>query len=84
MKITISVVIPVYNRLKELSNCLNSLNLQTDKDFEVIVVDDGGNLNYDKLFASYSGTLKYIKLPVNYGGPSVPRNVGVDKYRVPF
>lgn len=78
MKITISVVIPVYNRLKELSNCLNSLNLQTDKDFEVIVVDDGGNLNYDKLFASYSGTLKYIKLPVNYGGPSVPRNVGVE------
>lgn len=81
MKIRISVVIPVYNRLKELGNCLNSLNSQTDKDFEVIVVDDGGNLNYDELFASYSGTLNYIKLPVNYGGPSVPRNIGVENAR---
>ncbi|QJR81840.1 glycosyltransferase [Alteromonas pelagimontana] len=36
-----SVVIPVYNRSKELIRALRSLARQTIKNFEVIVVDDG-------------------------------------------
>ncbi|WP_434341260.1 glycosyltransferase family 2 protein [Motilimonas cestriensis] len=35
-----SIVIPSYNRYRELLACLDNLNSQTSNDFEVIVVDD--------------------------------------------
>ncbi|MGD7053726.1 glycosyltransferase family 2 protein [Sutcliffiella horikoshii] len=38
----VSVVIPTYNRLTKLSELMEALVLQTRKDFEVIVVNDGG------------------------------------------
>lgn len=37
----ISVVIPTYNRAKDLKRCLDSLLRQTFKGFEVVVVDNG-------------------------------------------
>ncbi len=37
----ISIIIPVYNGEKHLYRCLNSIQNQTYKDFEVIIVDDG-------------------------------------------
>jgi glycosyltransferase involved in cell wall biosynthesis len=39
--IKISFVIPVYNRPEEMRELLQSLKMQTDKDFEIIVVEDG-------------------------------------------
>lgn len=38
----VSIVIPTYNRLTMLSELIEALVLQTRKDFEVIVVNDGG------------------------------------------
>ncbi|MBO5082840.1 MAG: glycosyltransferase family 2 protein, partial [Lachnospiraceae bacterium] len=35
-----AVVIPNYNGIKFLPDCLNSLKQQSAKDFDVIVVDD--------------------------------------------
>ena len=40
-KKTISIVVVIFNRKDELFELLNSLIAQTDKDFEVIIVDDG-------------------------------------------
>lgn len=37
----ISIIIPVYNGEKYLQRCLTSIQNQTYKDFEVIIVDDG-------------------------------------------
>ena len=37
----VSVIIPVYNREKELPDCFRSLENQTYRDYEVILVDDG-------------------------------------------
>lgn len=37
----VSIVTPVYNRAELLKLCWESLSVQTDKDFEWIVVDDG-------------------------------------------
>jgi len=42
MKNSISIVIGVRDRKKQLVNCLDSLALQTDEDFEIIIVDYGG------------------------------------------
>ena len=40
----ISVIIPVYNRPKEVEELLQSLAEQTYKDFEVVIVEDGSTL----------------------------------------
>ncbi len=37
----ISIIIPVYNQAKKLEQCLASLDKQTYKDLEIIIVDDG-------------------------------------------
>ncbi len=37
----ISVIIPVFNHAEALADCLRSLELQTFREFEIIIVDDG-------------------------------------------
>ncbi|MCW8966769.1 MAG: glycosyltransferase family 2 protein, partial [Candidatus Pacearchaeota archaeon] len=37
----LSIVIPVYNEEKYIGKCLESLNKQTYKNFEIIIIDDG-------------------------------------------
>ena len=44
----ISVIIPVFNVEKYLSECLDSVLAQTFSDFEVICVDDGSTDNSAK------------------------------------
>jgi glycosyltransferase involved in cell wall biosynthesis len=45
MQKTISIVIAIFNRKDELFELLNSLIAQTDKNFEVIIVDDGSSVD---------------------------------------
>ena len=51
MKIT--VVIPNYNGIKYLADCLDSLQNQTDKDFTILVVDNGSTDGSYELLAEY-------------------------------
>lgn len=39
--ILFSIIIPAYNAEKYLNECIESLQHQTYKDFEIIIVDDG-------------------------------------------
>jgi glycosyltransferase involved in cell wall biosynthesis len=41
MESTFSVVVPLYNKEAEIARCLQSILIQTDPAFEVIVVNDG-------------------------------------------
>jgi glycosyltransferase involved in cell wall biosynthesis len=45
MQKTISIVVAIFNRKDELFELLNSLIAQTDKNFEVIIVDDGSSVD---------------------------------------
>ena len=55
--IKFSVIIPVYNRPDELKELLESLNKQTYKEFEVIVVEDGSDLKSDQVVEEYQKDL---------------------------
>lgn len=73
-----SIVIPVYNRPKEVEELLESLCQQTFKDFEVIVVEDGSTEKSDMICEKYKDQLdiKYYFKPNSGPGPS--RNHGAE------
>ncbi len=54
----ISICIPTYNRPSTLINCLNSLSLQTEKQFEVCISDNCSDENIQKLIRPFKKKLK--------------------------
>lgn len=70
-----SIVIPVYNEERDIGECLESLNKQSFKDFEIIIVDDGSIDNTVKIASKYK--VQIIK--GKHKGPGFSRNLGVRK-----
>jgi len=52
----ISVIIPVYNQAEKLKQTLLSLNKQTYRDLEIIIVNDGSSDNPEKIFMDFLAT----------------------------
>ena len=76
--IKISVIIPIYNCQKYLSECLQSLSEQNISDFEVILVDDGSIDNSLKICEMYSRNKENVKvIHTNNNGVSAARNIGL-------
>lgn len=74
----ISVIIPTYNRPRQLSACLTAL-AATDyprSRFEVIVVDDGGSTPLDPVIAVFKSSLPVRLLRQKQSGPGAARNAG--------
>ena len=81
----ISVIIPVYNVEDYLHYAIESLEKQTYKNFEIILVNDGSTDNSGKLCDEYSE--KYSNVRVFHkenGGLSDARNFGVQKAKGEF
>lgn len=78
----VSVIIPTYNRANYILDCLESLTLQTFKDFEVLVCDDGSTDDTKQIIKKFVNDLdiKYFYLD-NTGSPAAPRNVGIKNAR---
>ena len=78
---TISVVIPCFNSAETIERALRSVEHQTLKAHEVLIVDDASTDNTVLLIEQYSCSsvlnIRVIKQPAN-GGPSVARNAAWD------
>lgn len=73
----VSVIIPTHKRALMLSRAINSVLLQTYKNFELIIVSDGKDKNTDKIVSSYGDfRIKYLK-HVKSRGASAARNTGI-------
>ena len=53
----LSIIIAVYERQDELTELLSSLTKQTDKSFEIIIVDDGSTNKLDVVCAKFDSQL---------------------------
>ena len=74
-----SIIIPVYNRPNEVHELLESLSMQTLKDFEVLIIEDGSTVRCDEVAARYKD-----KIDVRYyfkpnSGRSLTRNYGMER-----
>ncbi len=58
----ISVVIPMYNALRLLPPCMDSLLAQTMPDFEIVAVDDGSTDGTNAYVAALAGRDKRVRL----------------------
>ena len=76
----ISIVIPVYNAKKYIDRCLKSLIKQTEKNIEIILVNDGSKDNSLEILNKYKKDNKNIKVydQINKG-PGAARNLGISK-----
>lgn len=76
----VSVILPVYNKIKYLPTTLPSLLSQTYRDFELIAVDDGstdGSGDFLDRLAKTDSRVKVIRQP--NAGVSAARNAALDR-----
>jgi glycosyltransferase involved in cell wall biosynthesis len=80
----LSVIIPTYNREKDLSVCLNSILQQTKWPKEVIIVDDSDNDKIENLIKEQKVIFKNKNIDLRYirnkreRGNAIARNEGID------
>lgn len=75
-----SVIVPVYNRIDEVRDLLESLLNQSYKDFEVILVEDGSTLPCREVAETYAS--KGLDVRYYYKtneGRSIARNHGIER-----
>lgn len=80
MKPKYSVIVPVYNRVDEVRDLLESLYAQQHKDFEVILVEDGSTEPCGDVAREYADKgldVKYFYK--SNDGRSIARNYGIER-----
>ena len=78
-----SVIVPVYNAEKTLRKCLDTLRTQTERDFEILMVENGSfdaSNSICREFAAADDRFVLIEMLGNCG-PSGARNAGLDRAR---
>ena len=72
-----SIIIPVYNVIKYLDECVESVLRQTCQDYEIILIDDGSSDGSEKKCDIYT-TYKNVRcIHQKNGGLSAARNTGI-------
>lgn len=80
MRPKISVIVPVYNAVNFLNNCLQSITKQTYSNLEIILVNDASNDDSSVICSEFQRRDQRIKV-INKGkneGISAARNTGLD------
>lgn len=76
----ISAIIPVYNAADSLPRLIESLRMQTMRDFTAIFIDDGstdGGIGILRDIADRDG--RFVVLEGSHAGPGAARNLGLDE-----
>lgn len=79
-----SIIIPVYNRPDEVDELLDSLTRQTNKNFEVILAEDGSAKKCDFIAEKYVSQLSVVYFEKPNSGPGQTRNAGAEKAKYDY
>ena len=69
-----SVIVPVYNRPDEVDELLQSLTMQSYRDFEVVIVEDGSKIPCEMVVKKYAALLDIHYYSKQNSGPGQTRN----------
>lgn len=79
MSSLVSIIVPVYNVERYLAECIDSLLLQTYKNIEIILVDDGSSDSSGKICDQYSISNLMVKvIHKKNEGAGKARNSGIE------
>ena len=76
----LSIIIPAYNAAETLEKCLDSVLGQTEREFEVLVINDGSTDRTEEILKAYADRERerFRFLTVTNGGQGRARNFGLD------
>lgn len=74
-----SVIIPVFDRPNEMEELLESLSVQTSKNFELLIVEDGSTIKSDFLIERFEKEIDIQYFYKANSGPGESRNYGMAK-----
>lgn len=72
----VSIIVPSFNRPKQLRMCLQSLAVLDGGPYPTYVVDDGGSVDLGGVVADFGDWVQLVRR--ENGGPGAARNTGVD------
>lgn len=76
--IKVSIIVPIYNAQEHLHKCIKSILNQTEKDIEIILVDDGSKDDSLKICQEYQKNDERVRvIHQENAGVSVARNTGI-------
>lgn len=79
MSLYLSLIVPVYNRPQEVEELLSSLLLQSNKNFEVVIVEDGSAIPCAEVVDRYADKLQISYYTKPNSGPGQSRNYGAER-----
>lgn len=74
-----SVIVPVYNRIDEVRDLLQSLSVQDNKNFELIIIEDGSSIPCKDVVEEYKGNVDVKYYFKENEGRSIARNYGLER-----
>ena len=79
-----SIIVPVYDRPDEIDDLMRSLAQQTDKGFEVVIVEDGSRKTCRSEAERYSSAVDLQYFYKENEGRSIARNYGMERAKGDF
>jgi glycosyltransferase involved in cell wall biosynthesis len=74
-----SIIIPLYNRPQEIKELLETLTLQTYKNFEVLVIEDGSKDDAEEIVKSFADQLDLKYFVKENAGQGFARNYAFER-----
>ncbi len=80
IRLKVSIIIPLYNKAPYVRRALESISVQSFRDFEVIIVDDGSTDDGAAIVAGYPDK-RFRLISQTNAGPGAARNAGLKQAR---